>query len=50
MSRGGCVDASYNVNTFEYSIFEREYTVNAYSDDGKLIGSWTGVFTKEFTM
>ena len=49
-SRGGCVDASYNVNTFEYSIFEREYTVNAYSDDGKLIGSWTGVFTKEFTM
>jgi hypothetical protein len=49
-SRGGYVDASYNVNTFEFSIFEREHTVNAYSDDGKLIGSWTGVFTKEFTM
>lgn len=50
ISRGGYADASYNVNTFEYSIFEREHTVNVYSDDGKKIGSWTGVFTKEFTM
>ena len=49
-SRGGYVDASYNVNSFEFSIFEREHTVNVYSDDGKKIGSWTGVFTKEFTM
>ena len=49
-SRGGYVDASYNVNTYEFSIFEREHTVNAYSEDGKQIGSWTGVFTKEFTM
>ena len=50
VSRGGYADASYNVNTYEYSIFEREYTVNVYSDDGKKIGSWTGIFTKEFTM
>ena len=49
-SRGGYVDASYNVNTYEFSIFEREHTVNAYSEDGKQIGSWTGVFTKDFTM
>ena len=50
ISRGAYVDASYNVNTFEFSIFEREHTVNVYSDDGKKIGSWTGVFTREFTM
>ena len=49
-SRGSYVDASYNVNTFEFSIFEREHTVNAYSDDGKLIGSWTGVFKKDFNL
>ena len=48
VSRGGHVDASYNVNTFEYSIFEREHTVKVYSDDGQLIGTWTGVFSKEF--
>ena len=49
-TRGGHVDASYNANTFEYSIFEREHTIEAYSDDGQLIGSWTGIFTKDFTM
>ena len=48
VSRGGHVDASYNVNTYEYSIFEREYTVKVYTDDGQLIGTWTGVFSKDF--
>lgn len=47
-SRGGYVDATYNVNSFDYSIFEREHTLNAYSDDGNLIGTWTGIFTKDF--
>ena len=47
-SRGGCVDATYNVDSFDYSIFEREHTLNAYSDDGNLIGTWTGIFTKDF--
>lgn len=47
-SNGGHVDASYNANTFEYSIFEREHTIKAYADDGSLLGSWTGVFTKDF--
>ena len=49
-SRGGYEDAMYNIDTFEYSLFEREYTVNIYSDDGKLIGTWTGIFTKDFTI
>ena len=47
-SRGGQVDTGYNVDTFEYSIFEREFTLNAYSDDGKKIGTWTGVPSMEF--
>jgi len=47
-SRGGRVDASYNANTYEYSIFEREHTLRIYDDTGTMIGTWTGVFTKEF--
>lgn len=47
-SRGGHVDASYNANTYEYSIFEREHTLRVYDDTGTMIGTWTGVFTKEF--
>ena len=45
-SNGGHVDASYNANTFEFSIFEREHTIKAYADDGSLLGSWTGVLPK----
>ena len=48
VARGGHVDASYNVNSYEFSIFEREHTIKVYADDGQLIGTWTGVFTKEF--
>lgn len=48
ISNGGHVDATYNVNSFDFSIFEREHTVSAYADDGSLLGSWTGVFTKDF--
>ncbi|MDO5133623.1 MAG: serine/threonine-protein kinase [Eubacteriales bacterium] len=47
-SRGGQVDANYYVDTLDYSIFEREYTLNVYSDDGKKIGTWTGVPSMEF--
>ncbi|MDO5475968.1 MAG: serine/threonine-protein kinase, partial [Eubacteriales bacterium] len=50
ISRGGHVDASYNANTYEFSIFEREHTIRAYADDGQLLGSWTGIFTKDFKM
>lgn len=49
-SRDGHDDAGYSINTFEYSLFEREHTVNVYSDDGKMIGTWTGIFSKEFTI
>lgn len=47
-SRGEKMDAYYNIDTFEYSIFEREFTVNIYDESGNRIGTWTGIFPMEF--
>lgn len=40
--------AIYHIETMEYNIFEREYTVNTYADDGTRIGTWTGIIPMEF--
>ena len=47
-TRGEKMDAYYNIDTFEYSIFEREFTVNIYDESGNQIGTWTGIFPMEF--
>ena len=47
-ARGEKMDAYYNIDTFEYSIFEREFTVNIYDESGNRIGTWTGIFPMEF--
>ena len=47
-ARGEKMDAYYNIDTFEYSIFEREFTVNIYDESGNQIGTWTGIFPMEF--
>ncbi len=46
--RGEKTSANYYISTFEYSIFEREYTVRVYADDGSQIGSWAGHFKDDF--
>ena len=46
--RGESNTASYQVSSLQESIFDKEYTVNIYNDDGDQIGSWTGVFSKDF--
>ena len=46
--RGESTKCSYYISTMEYSIFEREYQVNVYADDGSQIGSWRGPFSDEF--
>ena len=46
--RGESNTASYQVSSLQESIFDKEYTVNVYNDDGDQIGSWTGVFSKDF--
>lgn len=47
-ARGEKMDAYYSIDTFEYSIFEREFTVNIYDESGNRIGTWTGIFPMEF--
>jgi hypothetical protein len=46
--RGENTSVSYYITTAEYSIFEREFTVRVYADDGSQIGSWTGPFNDRF--
>jgi hypothetical protein len=46
--RGESTSCYYHVNSLTENIFERDYTVNVYADDGTRIGSWTGRFPKEF--
>lgn len=46
--RGESYTASYQVSNLHESIFDKQYTVNIFCDDGEQIGSWTGVFSKDF--
>ena len=46
--RGENTSVYYTVNSYTENIFERDYTVNVYADDGTRIGTWTGRFPKEF--
>ena len=46
--RGENTSVYYTVNSYTANIFERDYTVNVYADDGTRIGTWTGRFPKEF--
>jgi hypothetical protein len=36
------------LTSYTENIFEKNYTVNVYSDDGALIGSWSGCFSQDF--
>lgn len=46
--RGESATTSYYITTGEYSIFDREFKVVVYVDNGTQIGSWTGEFSDEF--
>ncbi len=47
-SRGESCSSSYRVSSLTENIFEQEYTVNIYIDDGSQIGSWNGSFSMDF--
>ncbi len=47
-SRGESSTVYYQMTSYTENIFEKNYTVNVYSDDGALIGSWSGCFSQDF--
>ena len=47
-ARGESSTVYYQLTSYTENIFEKNYTVNVYSDDGTLIGSWSGCFSQEF--
>ena len=47
-SRGESSTVYYQMTSYTENIFEKDYTVNVYSDDGALIGSWSGCFSQDF--
>ena len=47
-ARGESSTVYYQLTSYTENIFEKNYTVNVYSDDGALIGSWSGCFSQEF--
>lgn len=47
-SRGESGQAAYWTSSLTENIFEKEFKVNVYADDGTRIGSWEGTFSMEF--
>ncbi len=47
-ARGESSTVYYQLTSYTVNIFEKNYTVNVYSDDGALIGSWSGCFSQDF--
>ncbi len=48
LSRGESGQAAYQTSSLTENIFEKEFKVNVYADDGTRIGSWEGTFSMEF--
>lgn len=47
-SRGESARMVYAISSLEVSLFEMQFTVNVYADDGTQMASWTGRFSSDF--
>ncbi len=48
IARGENCLAAYQTTSLTENIFEKEFKVNVYADDGACVGSWQGTFSMEF--
>lgn len=48
LGRGESAECSYNIYSTTEDLFEKQFTINIYTDDGTRIGTWSGKFSKDF--